>query len=178
MLGLFEEISKEEDCELRLTYGASYSKLITFSPFYDENKGKKIKSFQLLLDYRGQQIRVENKVGDVHMGLIECKMLSRNKLRAFKIKNQTGLKRLINRENGGLSISCEDKKTKDYIQSKLIEFGLEDIAKESQFEPLIIGLAKDKFELSTAYSLQFSKKREVIRPLIKLYKSLVDYEMN
>ncbi len=178
MLETFKEISKEEDCELKVNYESSFSQLITFSPFLDENEGKRIKSLLLQIKYRNQIIQVLNKTGDTNLGEIKCNLSKGTELAEFKVTNRNRLLRLVNRKINLLKINCAEKKVEGYIQDKLLDSKLEEIARSSQFEPIIIGIQKDSFEITTNYSLVFSRKNDVIRPLIKFYKSLIDFKMN
>ncbi len=175
MIEVFQEISREENCELKVKHGSSFSKIISFSPFTDEYKGRKIKFLSLRINYRNQIIDVLNEIGDIKLGKINCTLTKKLKLPEFKIGNRNRFLNLINRNVNLLKINCDNKDFENYIQNSLIELGLEEIAEDSQFEPTINGKQKENYEVTTIYSLSFDRKKDVIKPLINFYKSLIDF---
>ena len=76
-----------------------------------------------------------------------------------------------------LSYFSGDKNFTNHFENILSKLNLEAIANTTQFEPTITGIIKDNFyEINTIYYLGFSHKKEVLRPLIELYKALIDYK--
>lgn len=175
---IFREISNQENCKLEIEHEASWSKLISFSPFLDENNGLRINSLKLRIEYRNQMIILENRIGDDHVGKMKCSVNSRVDISNFKIKNRSHYLRLLNSKLDILKIQCDNVLYKEYLKNKLDELGLEEIAKESQFRPSIIGFQGSNYQITMDYSLSFKKKKEVLRPLIELMKSIIDYIEN
>ncbi len=173
---LFREISREEGVELTLKRETSYSPFI-MSPLTRKPNGTQIKSLSLPLKYKQQLIEVTYKLSNDQMGILTCKMEIGEKLPTFQIRNSNPYWRLINRRLKALPIKSDDKKFTNHFENILSKLNLEAIANTTQFEPTITGTRKDKvYEINTIYYLGFSHKKEVLRPLIELYKALIDYE--
>jgi len=175
MKELFEKISKEENGELSINFGPSYSKLITFSQFLDDdNTGKKVTSLSMEINYRNQTITVSNKMG-IHQGELKCILEQKLKLPDFNVSTRNWFYRVLKKSFNLLKVECDDKIFKDFVQAQLLNLELEGIARGSKFEPIIKGNKKDVYEISTVYNLLFAKKKEVIRPLINFNKLLIDF---
>lgn len=168
---IFKEISEEEKCNFTVTRENEYAHTL-FASFI----GLRISSLILNIEYKGHNIQVVNKVGDHKMGEIKCELLSSLILSNFDIKYKSHYWRLFNRKSNILTIKSDNQKLNQYLQDKLISSRLENISRKSQFEPTITGFRNDKhYNISTSYSLQFHHKREVLKPLISFYKSIIDY---
>jgi len=172
---VFEGISKEENCKLTVIHEPAFSKLITFSPFMDENKGERIKSLELEIEYKNQLIIVTNEIGDAQVGKFRCKIDLNSAIPNFSLTTRSHYLRLLNPGLSTIKISCKDSEFKEYISQKLSQHNIESIARSSQFFPKMNAVQNDRYEISLDYSLIFNQKKEVVKPIIEFYKSLIDY---
>ncbi len=172
---LFKLISQEENCECKVKHETAYSPF-TMSRFSRIPAGFQVKSLALNISYKGQNIEVLNKLSNNQVGELKCSLKTNLRLPHFQITNRSPYWRLLNRKIKALKISCDDHDFKMFLEEKLSDLKLEEIAKKSLFEPVINGTKQnDIYELSTTYHLAFPNKKEVLKPLIILYKALIDY---
>lgn len=172
---LFRNISDEEGVELVLKHETLFSPFV-MSPFTRKPNGTQIKSLSLNIQYKRQLIEVIYKLSNDQAGILSCKISSSKNLPEFQIKNTNPYLRFINSKLKALSIKSEDEVFTNHFENVLSKINLEKIARTVQFEPRITGSNnKNIYEINTAFYLGFSQKKEVLRPLIELYKALIDY---
>ena len=176
---LFKKVSIEENCSYNVVYENSYSPFV-MSPFTRRVDGVQAKSITLEIKYNNHIIKVEYKLNNDRTGILNCKLGARDRLPKFKITNKSHYWRFFNRKKNILKIDCDEPKFKTTIEEKLNGLGIEQIARNTQFEPIIVGANNNNnfFEIKTSFHLAFSAKKDILRPLIELYKYFVDYSIN
>ena len=172
---LFEEIAFEEGVDLKREYEKSFSKLITFSPMTDENEGLRTKLLELEIPYKEHLISIQYEVGDEQSGKWNCRFNDGLKMNDFAVGTISPYVRLIFKRRNILKVTSQDSNLKSYIEKKLVEIGLEEIARKSQFLPEIKGFYQNEYQIKTTYSLSFNDQQKVLRPMIKFYKELIDW---
>lgn len=174
----FQDLANREGVKLKIKYEPGYSKLITFTPMADYNDNLKIKSLALNLPYKNHIINILYEVGDLKLANFESK-LKETKISPFQIYSRNHFCRIFNKKSNILKVVTSDEKLKLLLEKKLLNYELESIARKSQFSPEIKGYRTNNlYKLSTEFSLSFDAKLEVLKPIISLYKGLIDESIN
>ena len=173
---LFKKISEEENGDYHVIYEKSYQPYLLL-PLQMKENGLQIKSLQLKIPYDNQIIEIEYSFSKTHVGVLFSQLKDGFSIPQFQISNRSHYKRLFNKKLNILKINCEDPKFRKYLTSKLDELQIEHIAREVKFESQITGrINNDQYEIKTSFHLAFSEKKTVLRPMINLYKCLIDYK--
>lgn len=87
------------------------------------------------------------------------------------------LKVLLSKSNNSVfKISSQSDNTVKYIQQILINSGLNEIAKNTNFSPSITFQNRDQStEIKTQFYIGFQNKEQVIVPIFEFYKELIDF---
>jgi len=174
---LFKEISLEENGSYKIIYENSYSPFV-MSPFTRKVDGVQIKSINLEIPYRNNLIQVVYKLADNHFAILTCNLKVNNKLPAFQVTNRSHYARIFNKKKNILKVACKDSDFTKFIVRKFDSLGIEEIARNFQFEPSIVGdKIAGNYEIKTTFHLAFQEKKNILRPLIKFYKSLIDFSI-
>lgn len=171
---LFKKISKENNCEYKAVYEPMYTAFV-MSEFTRKVIGKQIKTLSVNILYRKHLIKVEYNVSIGQSGLIIVDFENGEQLPEFDIKNRSHFLRLVKKKLDILKVEGEDVQFNDSLSKKIKELGLEELARNNQFEPNIVARKIDnKIQVHSTYHLAFEEKKEVLEPMIALYKWLID----
>ena len=171
---LFKKISKDNNCEYKAVYEPMYTAFV-MSEFTRKVIGKQIKTLSVNILYRKHLIKVEYNVSIGQSGLIKVDFEDGEHLPEFEIKNRSHYLRLLNKNLDILKVDSKDSHFNDKLIKKLHEVGLEELARNNQFEPIIKAHKIDnKIQAHSTYHLAFEEKKEALEPMIALYKWLID----
>jgi hypothetical protein len=163
MREIFEEIAKEEraDCNIEDSK-TRVGGVVIFEATYD-----------LSIDYNGKLIRVHNILGGMASGELEMLLPKQSDQTKFEITTKSPFSSLFSRKKERVKISSKDHSIIKFFNDSSELQKIQDIIKDTGFEPYIKGKnTKYGFLVRTEYHLAFEERREVIRPLIALYKSI------
>ncbi len=167
MKKLFEELANEwenttfsyEDFRVA---GAGFSK-------------QPITMYSLEMIYKGNYIRIKNDLGNHNTGNVELR-IKEKLLPDFEVSGTNHFANLFLRRKELLKVTCGDIKFKKYLEKKLIDSNLEQVAKDNLFEPKITCKAEMLCsDITTLYHLEFSDKIGAIKAIVHFYKDLIDY---
>ena len=164
---LFEKLAEELEnttfkCEDYIVEGAGFSNL-------------PISVYSLEVIYNQNKIIIENELGNHNFGKVEMVLKDKN-LPEFEITNVNHFVNLFLRKKNMFNVKSSNLTFKKYLEEKLIDSNLEQIAKDNLFEPKITN-KKLKFDshITTIYHLEFPDKIGAIKVIVKFYKYLIDY---
>lgn len=172
---LFKEIALEENGAFSVTHQQSYTHLYLNFPLAKRENGLIVNSLTLKIPYKDNEILVEYKLADNHNATIECAFPANINISEFRVEKGNHIWNAIERQKHILKVKSDDSNLIEFINKKLIDLNLQEIANSCLFEPLIIGKVEEKYyRLSTQYHLAFPQKKEVLRPMICFYKDFID----
>ena len=94
----------------------------------------------------------------------------------FSIETKNHFLSLFSKKKETFKVKSENLSLIDFIELNKNFLLLKEIAKKTKFEPFIEGTVKnDYYSITVEYSLLFTERRDVLRPLINFYKELMDY---
>lgn len=162
------EISEKLNCEY-IQENTVYEYVLNGDSFPVTNHYLKIKYKNSLIDARFEFGR--QNICEIYVELELTKPKE-----SFEIRTHSHLKRLFIKNNSPWKIKILDPVLKRNIL-KLFEISeLNEIAKNTSFEPVVNGDNKEnKYEIITRFSLAFENKEESILPMINMYKDLIDF---
>ncbi len=131
---------------------------------------------ELNIEYKNHPIKISYDFGHLNFAKIECQLSLKAYIPNFKITKKSHYWRLFNPKANILKVSCNNISFKNFLEEQLNSSQLEACSRAHLFEPTIQKKGKP-LKILTEYGLGFDNKKEVIRPLIKLYKAIIDYSV-
>lgn len=164
---IFEEIAKEQNT----TYTPQRS------VYYAGSEGNDFQNhYRLDIKHKGETIIVTNMLGAQSYGRINLEINNSTFQYPFKITTIDHLEALIFFKKDRMKIKCKDISLKVFLDRSQDLDDMKYFLKATTFSPTIEGKFKDgTYTILTEYHINFPERGEVIRPLIDLYKSLIDY---
>lgn len=133
-----------------------------------------ISVYNLNIEYKNTNIEIRNELGNHNLGKINC-ILPSNKIPPFKITTNNHFYNLFFKKKTLFKVRCENENFKSNLEQFLVNSGMNEIAKESSFQPTIQLIYKDKQAfLQTDYHLEFDDKIGALHALIYFYQNLID----
>ena len=164
---VFEKIAKEEGCEYK-SIDKSYLG-------YGLSRTPETKHY-LEIVYKGHVIQINYELGNFNLGKIECELDKGTKIPDFEIIINSYFKRILNKRIQRFKVKSKNVVFNSFLQEKLASSGIEQIGRDSLFEPqMFIEKEGQRSKLVTKFHLEFAIKHKVIKPMIRLYKTIVDY---
>lgn len=150
--------------------------------FFSETRGKGITDtyhttdyHKLIIPYKESEIIAIYEFGNRSTATITTKSSFRNIPISFNISKRNHFFKLFNKNTKSLKVSSQNKNTQIKIEDALFNSGLEKIASDTVFEPMIkLSQNKDEIEVFTIFYLGFQNKENSILPIINFYKDLID----
>ncbi|MFD2909614.1 hypothetical protein ACFSX9_12825 [Flavobacterium ardleyense] len=134
-----------------------------------------ISTYLLEVSYKGNYIRIKNEFGNHNLGTVELIIKNRT-LPEFEIKSGNHFFNLFLPKRKMINVYCKNYAFKKFLEKKLIDSKLEQIAQNNLFEPKI---TNNTFEfnstIQTLYHLEFEDKIGALKALINFHKELIDY---
>ncbi|MEM7186459.1 MAG: hypothetical protein AAF466_07355 [Bacteroidota bacterium] len=171
----FEQVAQEEGVQLRTTLEKTISKFFTISEMVDRIDGLRTKNLLLHIPYKDYKIQVDYEVGDEQMARFHCDFDNATEMAPFEVRTINPYLRILFPRKNMLKVSSSNNQLKKYIEKKLVDTGLENIARKYQFSPSIFGKHHEGYEVSASFTLSFDRKELVLKPMIQLYKDLIDW---
>ncbi|WP_196889869.1 hypothetical protein [Aureivirga sp. CE67] len=163
----FIEISEELNCNYRQE-NTKYNNVLSGSNL-------PVTDHYLEIEYKDSFINLSYEFGSQNIAEIITEIELKQPKEDFEISTRSHFKRLFVQNKSPWKIKNSNPVLKGKILKLLEESKLTEIANESTFEPLIKGKGtKNRFELTTRYSLAFENKEESILPIINLNKRIID----
>jgi len=129
----------------------------------------------LTIPYKGHTIIAKYEFGNHNVGEIFTTIKKANKKYFFKLKKNSHFKLLFSKNKFSLKVIIESNQNQRRIEGILSESGLEQIAKETSFNPEIKFITKGlETEVKTHFYLGFKNKEKSILPVINFYKDLIN----
>ena len=146
----------------------------SYQDYYNPNLPMTIYSMET--NYKGNSIRTKNEFGNHNLGNIDL-ILNDKKLPEFEVTSTNHFVNLFLRKKEMLTVESRNITFKKFVEKKLRESNLQQIAKENSFEPRITNkhIHFDS-HINTLYHLQFSDKIGAIKAIINFYKHLIEYQ--
>ncbi len=135
-----------------------------------------VSAHYITTEYKNHTIFLEYELGKYNMGYVKMELERDHIMIPFQFKKVSHLRRLFNSKMNSLQVVCKNKIFKKEIERLLIESHLEQIARDTLFEPQIeIQQKKGGYEMITKFYLGFDDKEHSIIPMIDFYKGIIDY---
>ena len=129
---------------------------------------------KVIFEYNDSHFQVANRNGTAFVGTIRCTMALRLKPIAFEIEKLPYLYKRLFRKKHRLQIKTESHSFKSFLENNDYFKILNHLADTGYFNPLIMCKQIDKWMLITEYPLEYGDWKEVIPPIIGLYKDMLD----
>ena len=148
--------------------------------FNDENiaTGGGVRSpdvtYKVTFKYKSNEFSIVNRNGNVAIDTFNCVLTSALQPIAFEIENISHIKNLFLRKESRLKIKSENKKIEYFLNQNKAFKKLSSIAAKENFSPYISCKLDTSWNIIATYHLAFNNPIQVIEPMIKLYKNLID----
>lgn len=125
--------------------------------------------------YKTYSVEMKFDLGNANVMEVQCRMQCRRMPANFRIERRSHFQMLFSRTHSGWKIDSADDLLRYTLQNTLDFSGIDQLAKEEAFEPLITGESKDEsYMLYMEYSLAFHRKEESLIPVIRFFTTCID----
>ncbi|CAM1346412.1 hypothetical protein [Tenacibaculum crassostreae] len=132
-------------------------------------------TYKIKLSYKNCDIIMTNTTGVQASGNITCHLSNNAKLIEFEIDSISHFMNLFLRKNSRFKVKCKNKNFNFYLKNKALK-ELSELSKKTAFDPYIFSKKQgDKNLIITEYHLAFENSPYAIEPLLKFYKSVIDF---
>ena len=132
--------------------------------------------YAITINHSGVDIYIVFDFGNSNMAEFRFELKFENKIPEFYLSTRDNFIRLFNKKNRVWNITCKNEIFANKIKKMLSDSGLERLAKDEAFEPLIEGVFLDNIYVFTAkYYLGFYKKEESLDLMLKFQFEMIDY---
>jgi hypothetical protein len=128
---------------------------------------------ELIIPFKGKNILLTYEFGNHNVGQIVYQPRENSGIPVFSIGKRKMLSQLFIKNKHVLIVKSDDNDFKAFLTHQMLTLGIENIAKNSLFEPEI--LYTHKYTLKANYSLSFDKKVDVIEPMVSLFKNIIEW---
>lgn len=163
----FIQLAKKYNCEYRVqnftVNGLRGSKL-------------PITIYSITINYSGIDINVTFEFGNSNMAEFKFELKPVKRIPSFSLSTRDNFARLFYQRNRVWNISCKNEIFERKIIKFLTDSGLNRLANEEAFEPLIQGGFSNNFYVFSAkYYLGIYKKDESLELMLKFQFSMIDF---
>ena len=163
----FEQIAEEYNGEYRLTEEKVMGRGGSTIP---------LDKHYISVTPRKNKISLYIEVCEIIFATVTTKIENAHKSKSFKFKKRSPFIILFNKNKKSLIVQTEKEGVRNSIEKFLIETGLEQIAKDTLFEPIIVFKESGQnLDVELMFSMVFKDKEKVIKPVIEFLSKLEDY---
>jgi hypothetical protein len=136
-------------------------------------------NYHIKLDYKGSSIEINARIGVQSSCSVNCFIATQKENTDFEIESRDHLFILFSKNKTRLRIKCNNTQLRHFLEVNSILIELEKMAKETKFEPYIIAAKTEGYlKLTAEYHLEFPQRDMTFKPLVQLFKDLIDYFLN
>lgn len=133
-----------------------------------------ISIFRIEVPFKNHLIKIKNEFGTINSATVEMK-IEQGIIPEFIIESRNHLQNLFSLKKKRFTVKCDDLQYKSMIEEAILSSGMDKIAKENLFEPIIkVENNSGVQSINTRYHLQFNDKINGIKALIDFYKILIE----
>lgn len=130
--------------------------------------------YKITFSYRQNQFSIVMHYGISNTGHIKCQLDKNLRPKGFKINATFPLFRFLSSKNKGLKIISSNASIDKMISQNKYFHILNEIALKENFNPSIICEFENGWNLEAKYHLEFLNWTSPIKPIIELFKFIID----